>query len=146
MNLSRKSQILNFSQKARKSQKILCTGWKNLRFLRFLREIIYFCKTSDVIMDKEVTRIIRDYFKTKPVDKAWVFGSFSRGEEKPGSDIDILVSLSPNSRLGLQFFGMIIDLERELKRPVDLVVEGDLLPFARESAEKDKILVYERAS
>ena len=97
-------------------------------------------------MDADVQRIIRDYFKTKPVEKAWVFGSFSRGEEAPGSDIDILVSLSPNSGLGLQFFGMIIDLEKELNRPVDLVVEGDLLPFARESADNDKILVYERAS
>ena len=97
-------------------------------------------------MDADVQRILCDYFKTKPVDKAWVFGSFSRGEEKPGSDIDILVTLSPNSGLGLQFFKMIIDLENQLNRPVDLVVEGDLLPFAQASADNDKVLVYERAS
>lgn len=97
-------------------------------------------------MDSKVQRIICNYFKTKPIEKAWVFGSFSRGEEKPGSDIDILVSLSPNSGLGLQFFGMILDLEKKLNRPVDLVVEGDLLPFAAASAEKDKVLIYERAS
>ncbi|MBO7437920.1 MAG: nucleotidyltransferase domain-containing protein [Bacteroidaceae bacterium] len=97
-------------------------------------------------MDADVQRILCDYFKTKPVEKAWVFGSFSRGEEKPGSDIDILVTLSPNSGLGLQFFKMIIDLENQLNRPVDLVVDGDLLPFAQESADIDKVLVYERAS
>ena len=39
---------------------------------------------------------------------------------------------------------MICDLEDLLHRPVDLVVEGDLLPFAVESANKDKILVYEQ--
>ena len=93
-----------------------------------------------------IEKTIAEYFKTQPVLKAWVFGSFSRGEEKPGSDIDILVSLSPNSGLGLQFFGMILDLEKKLNRPVDLVVEGDLLPFAATSAEKDKVLIYERAS
>lgn len=48
--------------------------------------------------------------------------------------------------MGLQFFGMIVDLEQLLGRSVDLVVDGNLLPFARESAEKDKVLVYERAS
>ena len=97
-------------------------------------------------MDKRTQRIIQNYFKSKPVEKAWVFGSFARGEETPSSDIDILVSLTPLSGMGLQFFGMVIDLEKLLKRPVDLVVDGNLLPFARESANKDKILVYERAN
>lgn len=36
------------------------------------------------------------------------------------------------------------DLEELLGRKVDLVSEGTLLPFAQESAEKDKILIYER--
>ena len=89
-------------------------------------------------------RIICDYFKTKPIEKAWVFGSFSRGEEKPDSDIDIIVLLSPKSGLGLQFFGMIIDLEKRLNRKVDLVVEGDLLPFASKYADKEKTLIYEK--
>ena len=47
--------------------------------------------------------------------------------------------------MGLRYFGMICDLENLLQRPVDLVVEGDLLPFAKESVEHDKELVYERA-
>lgn len=89
---------------------------------------------------------IQEYLKTQPVDKAWIFGSFSRGEERPDSDIDILVSLTPNAHMGLAFFGMICDLEERLKRPVDLVVDGDLLPFAEKSANVDKILIYERAS
>ena len=35
---------------------------------------------------------------------------------------------------------------QELRRPVDLVTDGTLLPFAVESANRDKILIYERAS
>jgi len=46
--------------------------------------------------------------------------------------------------MGLQFFGMIDDLEKLLNRSVDLVVEGDLLPFAAKSANRDKKLIYER--
>ena len=97
-------------------------------------------------MDAQIRNIISNYFKTKPVEKAWVFGSFSRGEETETSDVDIMVVLVPNSKMGLQFFGMIVDLEKLLNRPVDLVVEGDLLPFARDTVERDKVLVYERAS
>ena len=33
---------------------------------------------------------IADYFKTQPVLKAWLFGSFARGEETPQSDVDLL--------------------------------------------------------
>ncbi|MFS6555242.1 nucleotidyltransferase domain-containing protein, partial [Parabacteroides distasonis] len=34
---------------------------------------------------------IRQYLSTQPVKKAWLFGSFSRGEESETSDVDILV-------------------------------------------------------
>lgn len=34
---------------------------------------------------------IAEYFKTQPVLKAWLFGSYSRGEERPDSDVDIHV-------------------------------------------------------
>ena len=49
---------------------------------------------------------IADYFKTQPVLKAWIFGSFARGEETPLSDVDILVVLDHSQPIGLKFFGM----------------------------------------
>lgn len=96
-------------------------------------------------MDKNIIDIISQYFSRKPIEKAWVFGSFSRGEQRPDSDIDILITFVPNTKMGLQFFGMIDDLEKLLNRSVDLVVEGDLLPFAAKSANRDKKLIYERS-
>lgn len=57
-------------------------------------------------MDKEVSRTICNYFKTQPVEKAWVFGSFSRGEERPDSDVDIMITLIPGTRMGLKFFAI----------------------------------------
>ena len=95
-------------------------------------------------MDKNIIDIICQYFSRKPIEKAWVFGSFSRGEQRPDSDIDILITFVPNTKMGLQFFGMIDDLEKLLNRSVDLVVEGDLLPFAAKSANRDKKVIYER--
>ena len=40
---------------------------------------------------------IQAYLATQPVERAYLFGSCSRGEETPDSDIDILVSLVPLS-------------------------------------------------
>ncbi|MBR0201954.1 MAG: nucleotidyltransferase domain-containing protein [Bacteroidaceae bacterium] len=89
---------------------------------------------------------IAEYFKTQPVLKAWLFGSYARGEETPLSDVDLLVVLDPTQSVGLKFFGMWNDLEQILDRSVDLVTDGSLADFARESVERDKILIYERAA
>ena len=62
---------------------------------------------------KEMIPKIRQFLASQPIEKAWLFGSCSRGEETPGSD-------------------------------VDLVEEDRLLPFAQKSANRDKILIYER--
>ena len=89
--------------------------------------------------------LITAYFTTQPVLKAWLFGSYARGEQRADSDVDILVALDKSQPIGLKFFGMWNDLEELLGRNVDLVSEGTLLPVAQETAERDKILIYERA-
>ena len=95
---------------------------------------------------KVMIRKIADYFKNKPVKKAWLFGSYSRGEETPGSDVDILVVLDNSKPVGMEFFGMYEDLKELLGRNVDLVTDRSLASFARESVDRDKILIYERTA
>lgn len=95
-------------------------------------------------MNAQVTTAIANYFATQLVIKAWLFGSFAREEETGESDVDILVSLDYSQRIGLRFFRMALDLEKLLGRSVDLVEDGQLMPFAKKSADKDKILIYER--
>ena len=93
-----------------------------------------------------MTEQIAEYFKTQPVLKAWIFGSFSRGEQTPESDIDILVVLDESQHIGMKFFGMYEDLKALLGRNVDLVTDRSLASFARESVDRDKILIYERVA
>ncbi len=95
---------------------------------------------------KAIIQLIANYFKTQPVLKAWLFGSFARGEETEKSDVDIIVSLDYSRHIGLKYFKMAADLETLIGRPVDLVEDGMLLPFASKTAEKDKTLIYERNS
>ena len=88
---------------------------------------------------------IAEYFKTQPVLKAWLFGSYARGEEREDSDVDILIQ--PEKSVGLfKLSGMHLDLQDMLHMDVDLVTEKGLLPFARKSVDRDKILIYERTA
>ena len=88
---------------------------------------------------------IRDYLKSQPVEKAWLFGSCSRGENTTESDMDILVRYTPNARISLLTISKIMcGLSHAVNMKVDLVEEGRLLPAAEISANHDKILIYER--
>ena len=99
-------------------------------------------------MSKEtMTKLIADYFKTQPVLKAWLFGSFSRGEEHENSDVDILVVYDRSQPIGLfKIASMNVDLEDILGRQVDLVEEKSLFPWVVDSVMKDRQLIYERAA
>ena len=103
-------------------------------------------KKRNDMSQQTMTQMIADYFKTQPVLKAWIFGSFSRGEQTPDSDIDILVALDESQHIGMKFFGMYEDLKALLGRNVDLVTDRSLASFARESVDRDKILIYERTA
>ena len=96
-------------------------------------------------MKKSLINTLKEYFSTQPIERAWLFGSVSRGEDTPQSDVDILVKFDYDQKVGLfKHASMISDLEDLLKRSVDLVSEGSLFPWVKESVDKDKILIYER--
>lgn len=89
---------------------------------------------------------IRTFFASQPVNRAWVFGSYSRGEQTPDSDVDILVDFDrEHATIGLfEYVRMINQLKDLTGKEIDLVENGTILPFADESAQKDKLLIYER--
>lgn len=93
-----------------------------------------------------IQQTIADYFETQPVLKAWIFGSFARGEETPQSDVDILFVPDRSGKPFTLFTmgGMYMDLKELLGREVDLIEEGSLRPYAAASANRDRILIYER--
>ena len=96
-------------------------------------------------MTRSLMTKLKEFFSTHPVEKAWIFGSYARGEETPQSDVDILVKYMPDERPGL--FGicdLIEKLENLLGKKVDLVEEGTLYPRVRKEVESQKIIVYER--
>jgi len=96
-------------------------------------------------MKQAIINKLQGFFPAYPVEKAWIFGSYARGEETRKSDLDIMVRFDKDATITLiDYAGIMIDLEKLLRKKVDLVTEGGIRKFARESIEHDKILVYER--
>jgi predicted nucleotidyltransferase len=96
-------------------------------------------------MEQRIVNKLKKYFALQPIEKAWVFGSYSRGEETRYSDMDILVRFDNQAHITLfEYVGMVQALQKLLRKKVDLVEEGQLKDFAKDSVERNKILVYER--
>ena len=90
---------------------------------------------------------IRECLAKHPVERAWLFGSFSRGQERPDSDVDFLVEYTPKENLSLlEIAGLWRSLHDLLGREVDVVENGYLMPYAEKTANNDKILIYERTA
>ncbi len=87
---------------------------------------------------------IKHYFETRPVLKAYLFGSYVRNEADNNSDIDILVDLDYTQRIGLQFIQMKLDLEDLLKQKVDLVSSQGLSKYIKPIIDGEKQLIYAR--
>ena len=85
---------------------------------------------------KVMQQTIAEYFKTQPVLKAWLFGSFARGEETPLSDVDLLEQFDEGGVSLLKHAAMICELEKILDRPVDIVPEKMLRPRVRENVDQ----------
>lgn len=72
-------------------------------------------------LGQEYIERIQKFFNNKPVLKAYLFGSYSRGDADENSDIDILVELDYSKQIGLEFVRMQLDLQDLLQHKVDLL-------------------------
>jgi uncharacterized protein len=86
--------------------------------------------------------LIQQYFKAQPVLKAYLFGSYVRGEATPNSDIDILVDLDYNEAIGWEFIQMQIDLQNLLSKKVDLVSARGLSKYNQPIIDAERQLIY----
>lgn len=95
-------------------------------------------------LTNEEIGMIAEYFRNKPVLKAFLFGSFSRDEALENSDVDILVELDYSKHIGLGFVGMKLDLENRLHKKIDLVSSEAISKYISPFIENDKKLIYEK--
>ena len=80
-------------------------------------------KNNKIYSIDEIRLLIADILKNYGIQKAYIFGSYARGEAKSNSDVDIMIKRG-NSKLTLITLGKLFDeLENKLKKSVDIVTE-----------------------
>ena len=74
---------------------------------------------------------IRALAERRGIRDVRVFGSMARGDADETSDVDLLVTLPPG-RTGLALGGLLMDVQKLLRRRVEVLTERALHPALRE--------------
>ena len=86
--------------------------------------------------NRELFEKISSFLKQEGATKVAVFGSYVRGEERPESDIDVLVEFSENKSLLTM-----VRIERELSEflgvKVDLITEESISPYLSNGIKRE---------
>ena len=96
------------------------------------------------MMNRNIEKQIKIFFRSKPVLRAYLFGSEARNESEINSDIDILVELDYSKPIGLEFVKMQLELEELLNKKVDLLSSRGISKYIQPYINQDKILIYEK--
>lgn len=94
----------------------------------------------------EVLTVLRQHrteLEAQGVTHAALFGSLARGEEKADSDIDIMVELDPEAKVGLfGYSGIILYIQDLFEYAVDVCDRRALKAHVRPSAERDALYAF----
>jgi predicted nucleotidyltransferase len=98
-------------------------------------------RLSSVTIDEHT---LQEFCRRNNVSKLSVFGSFARGEDRPDSDIDLLVEFSEPKGL-FDLVALEIQLSEQLGRKVDLLTEQSVSPYLRDSVRRDLRVLFDAA-
>lgn len=93
----------------------------------------------------EKTLKISAFLKTQPrIERAWIFGSFARGDSNASSDIDLMIEPSPIWSVTLfDLAELQFQLQKITQKKIDLIMFGAPLPEIEKRINHDKIMIYE---
>ena len=77
------------------------------------------------------------------IHKAWIFGSFARGDHHTMSDIDVVVEADDRLSL-MSLFGIQEQLSSMLGQKIDIGFMKTLKPEIRKAIESDLIEIFDR--
>ena len=78
------------------------------------------------------------------IDRLSLFGSVARGQERPDSDLDLLVVFDEGMNPGLELADVEDELSRLFGRTVDLRTPQDLSRYFRSEVVAEAVVLYER--
>lgn len=94
--------------------------------------------------NKEIEKIkhaIIEILKANKINKAGIFGSYARGEQKKNSDVDIVININDKNMSLLDFIGIKLKLEDVLRKKVDLVEYSAIKPLTKNNILKEEVRI-----
>ncbi len=93
---------------------------------------------------QEIKEMIYDILKKYEIEKAYIFGSYARGEANQQSDVDIMIKKG-NLKTLLQLSALAYEIEQTLKKQIDIVIEEtytDDIKYDSETIKLAKNIFY----
>lgn len=94
-----------------------------------------------IMLKKELLDKIVRKLKNEGAKRIGVFGSYVRGGEEPGSDIDIIVEFSDRKSL-LDLVRIERELSEKLGIKVDLLTKKSISPYLIDTIQKETEVIY----
>ncbi len=92
---------------------------------------------------KNIAETIKPTLEKYGVRYAGLFGSQARGDARPDSDVDILVSPGEKTFSVWDIVGMKDELSEKLKKQVDLIFEKAIIPYFKDYIFRDLKIIYD---
>lgn len=109
--------------------------------------VVYNGYVDKIMTTETIKKKIIPILKSQDVVKAGLFGSVVNGRAKKNSDVDILIEYSKGNKKTLfDFVGLRLDLEKKLKRKVDLLTYDSLHPLLKEIILNEQQVIYEKGA
>jgi len=153
-----RTQVLEFAKYFKVTEKELLIAWLSdkilyevadeeigLEALKLAEEMVEYRalkKLSKTAVNQQIKKTLSAF---AAIEKAWIFGSFSRGNDGVKSDIDLAIKTDPT----FSYFDLAeikFELEKTVKRKVDLGFIDSFKPFIYQNLKDDLKLIYERSA
>ncbi len=92
-------------------------------------------------MEKKLKEGIIKILKKEGAKKVKLFGSYARGEERKGSDIDLIVEFKDRKSL-IDIVRIENKIKEKLGIKVEILTKNSISPLIRKRIEKEEIVLY----
>ena len=89
---------------------------------------------------QRIANIVIPLLKKQGIARAGIFGSYARGEEKKGSDVDLLVKIKGAKSL-LDVVHLQLELQKNLKKRVDLLEYNEIHPYLKKKILSEEVRI-----
>ena len=110
-----------------------------------INELVELVRPSLNVGIDEIREIVAPIAQKYELEKMYLFGSRARGDNRPDSDYDFMVSFGEQKVGLITYCGLVDDLEDAFQAHVDVITNNAQDDSILDAAKIDGVLIYDRA-